>query len=127
MYSCVMGMSAAEGEGCILADEMGLGKTLSAIALIYTMLSTSNQTLIHHQKLIMAGQSPFKKDTAWYASVSGPMLILQCSQSFDRLSCDFGQELAEGVQEMVRTLGLLATFADNQGGQPDWCNGRRRS
>lgn len=40
MYSCVMGLTEAEGEGCILADEMGLGKTLSAIALVYTMLST---------------------------------------------------------------------------------------
>ena len=39
MYSCVMGLTEAEGEGCILADEMGLGKTLSAIALVYTMLS----------------------------------------------------------------------------------------
>lgn len=34
-----MGLTEAEGEGCILADEMGLGKTLSAIALVYTMLS----------------------------------------------------------------------------------------
>jgi DNA repair and recombination protein RAD54B len=39
-----MGMTEAEGEGCILADEMGLGKTLSAIALVYTMLSTSTRT-----------------------------------------------------------------------------------
>jgi hypothetical protein len=37
-----MGLSDAEGEGCILADEMGLGKTLSAIALVYTMLSMSS-------------------------------------------------------------------------------------
>jgi hypothetical protein len=37
-----MGLSEAEGEGCILADEMGLGKTLSAIALVYTMLSMSS-------------------------------------------------------------------------------------
>jgi DNA repair and recombination protein RAD54B len=39
MYKSLMGLSEAQGEGCILADEMGLGKTLSAIALIYTMLS----------------------------------------------------------------------------------------
>jgi SNF2 family DNA or RNA helicase len=46
MYSCVMGMTEAEGEGCILADEMGLGKTLSAIALVYTMLSKSTSTVL---------------------------------------------------------------------------------
>lgn len=39
MYSCVMGLTEAEANGCILADEMGLGKTLQTIALIYTLLS----------------------------------------------------------------------------------------
>jgi len=39
MYSCVMGFTEAEANGCILADEMGLGKTLQTIALIYTLLS----------------------------------------------------------------------------------------
>jgi hypothetical protein len=39
MYSCVMGLTDAEANGCILADEMGLGKTLQTIALIYTLLS----------------------------------------------------------------------------------------
>jgi DNA repair and recombination protein RAD54B len=63
MYSCVMGMTEAEGEGCILADEMGLGKTLSAIALVYTMLSTSTST--GGSTANYSGQSPFKKDTAW--------------------------------------------------------------
>lgn len=50
MYSCVMGMTGAEGEGCILADEMGLGKTLQTIALIYTMLSRCNC----HSKISLA-------------------------------------------------------------------------
>ncbi|ORY20670.1 SNF2 family N-terminal domain-domain-containing protein, partial [Naematelia encephala] len=38
MYSCVMGLTSAEGQGCILADEMGLGKTMQTIALIWTLL-----------------------------------------------------------------------------------------
>ena len=42
MYSCVMGLTAAEAQGCILADEMGLGKTLQTIALIQTLLSESH-------------------------------------------------------------------------------------
>ena len=58
-----MGMTEAEGEGCILADEMGLGKTLSAIALVYTMLSKS--TSVGDFPADYSGQSPFKKDTAW--------------------------------------------------------------
>ncbi|WVQ62304.1 uncharacterized protein L199_000443 [Kwoniella botswanensis] len=41
MYSCVMGYTAAEAEGCILADDMGLGKTLQSIALIHTLLYQS--------------------------------------------------------------------------------------
>nr|KIR48900.1 DNA repair and recombination protein RAD54B [Cryptococcus bacillisporus CA1280] len=56
MYSCVMGMTRAEGEGCILADEMGLGKTLQTIALIYTMLKQSpfaNQTSIIGKAIIV--------------------------------------------------------------------------
>ncbi|ADV21130.1 DNA repair protein, putative [Cryptococcus gattii WM276] len=56
MYSCVMGMTGAEGEGCILADEMGLGKTLQTIALIYTMLKQSpfaNQTSIIGKAIIV--------------------------------------------------------------------------
>ena len=58
-----MGMTEAEGEGCILADEMGLGKTLSAIALVYTMLSESTST--GSSTTNKSEQSPFKKDTAW--------------------------------------------------------------
>lgn len=73
MYSCVMGMTEAEGEGCILADEMGLGKTLSAIALIYTMLSESNELRVGSEELTGPGQSPFKKDTAWYVVSLGTM------------------------------------------------------
>jgi len=73
MYSCVMGMTEAEGEGCILADEMGLGKTLSAIALIYTMLSESNELRVGSKELTGPGQSPFKKDTAWYVVSHGTM------------------------------------------------------
>ncbi|WVN85841.1 uncharacterized protein L203_100993 [Cryptococcus depauperatus CBS 7841] len=56
MYSCVMGMTDAEGEGCILADEMGLGKTLQTIALIYTMLKQSpfaNQSSIIRKAIIV--------------------------------------------------------------------------
>ncbi|KIR82076.1 DNA repair and recombination protein RAD54B [Cryptococcus gattii EJB2] len=56
MYSCVMGMTGAEGEGCILADEMGLGKTLQTIALIYTILKQSpfaNQTSIIGKAIIV--------------------------------------------------------------------------
>ena len=68
MYSCVMGMTEAEGEGCILADEMGLGKTLSAIALVYTMLSTSTST--SGTTANYSEQSPFKKDTAWLGHLS---------------------------------------------------------
>jgi hypothetical protein len=68
MYSCVMGMTEAEGEGCILADEMGLGKTLSAIALVYTMLSTSTCTTLHTADC--SEQSPFKKDTAWFVHLT---------------------------------------------------------
>lgn len=42
MYSCVMGLTDIDGEGCILADEMGLGKSLQTVALIYTMISKSS-------------------------------------------------------------------------------------
>lgn len=41
MYSCVMGLTGAEANGCILADEMGLGKTLQTIALIHMLLRKS--------------------------------------------------------------------------------------
>jgi hypothetical protein len=103
MYSCVMGMTEAEGEGCILADEMGLGKTLSAIALVYTMLSTS--TTICDSTTDYTEQSPFKKDTAWL--VHPPrfrdMLNWQCTQDSDCLSRHSGEELAERIQEMVRS------------------------
>nr|XP_019049115.1 hypothetical protein I302_02896 [Kwoniella bestiolae CBS 10118]OCF28045.1 hypothetical protein I302_02896 [Kwoniella bestiolae CBS 10118] len=45
LYSCVMGYTAAEAEGCILADDMGLGKTLQSIALIHTLLCRPQLTL----------------------------------------------------------------------------------
>lgn len=45
MYSCVMGLTEAEAQGCILADEMGLGKTLQTIALIHTLLSELRRVL----------------------------------------------------------------------------------
>ena len=50
MYSCVMGLTGDGSEGCILADEMGLGKTLSAIALVYTMLSKHLASGEHHRE-----------------------------------------------------------------------------
>lgn len=75
MYSCVMGMTEAEGEGCILADEMGLGKTLSAIALIYTMLSKPSSKA-RRTDTDLLGQSPFKKDTAWQVLNSGVCVML---------------------------------------------------
>lgn len=40
LYRCVNGLNG-KGNGCILADEMGLGKTLTAISLIFTMLTQS--------------------------------------------------------------------------------------
>ena len=48
MYSCVMGFTEAEANGCILADEMGLGKTLQTIALIYTLLSECRRLYLDH-------------------------------------------------------------------------------
>ncbi|WVR05791.1 hypothetical protein IAU60_002816 [Kwoniella sp. DSM 27419] len=56
MYSCVMGLTGAEGQGCILADDMGLGKTLQTIALVYTLLKQSpfaNQTSVVKKALIV--------------------------------------------------------------------------
>ncbi|WVQ85306.1 hypothetical protein IAT38_007471 [Cryptococcus sp. DSM 104549] len=56
MYSCVMGLTQAEGEGCILADEMGLGKTLQTIALVHTLLKQSpfaNQSSVIGKAIIV--------------------------------------------------------------------------
>ncbi|WWC86136.1 uncharacterized protein L201_001007 [Kwoniella dendrophila CBS 6074] len=56
LYSCVMGYTAAEAEGCILADDMGLGKTLQTIALIHTLLYQSpfyNQSQTIQKALIV--------------------------------------------------------------------------
>jgi SNF2 family DNA or RNA helicase len=58
MYSCVMGLTGVNAQGCILADEMGLGKTLQTIALILTLLSRSETEWTD------AEQSPFSNELA---------------------------------------------------------------
>ena len=64
MYSCIMGLTDAEAEGCILADEMGLGKTLQTIALIHTLLSMYAPSHKSGGQSLRLEQSPFSNENS---------------------------------------------------------------
>ncbi|KIR36992.1 hypothetical protein I352_00304 [Cryptococcus deuterogattii MMRL2647] len=97
MYSCVMGMTGAEGEGCILADEMGLGKTLQTIALIYTMLK----------------QSPFANQTSMYVTAFRMAQLCKelasCIPPIDLIVCDEGHRLKSKDNKTTKMFDMLKT------------------
>ena len=114
LYNCITGLTENNGTGCILADEMGLGKTLTAISLIYTLLTQSPWSKPFITSAVVTCPSSLVDN--WGSEFMWVRIVTSMSRKWigsGRIRCivlkEKGSKAEEKIHEFVLQSGLNRT------------------